>query len=338
MSNPTLRDIAARLHLSPAAVSMGLHNSPRIAAKTKSRIRAVAQELGYRPNSLMSELASSRWQKAKVAKGSVIAYIDRIPATSPYWPSYIHEPLRAQASLLGYEVQFFSSADFSSSAKLQRVLRNRGIIDVILGPMFDKAFAVQLDWNKFVAIQLLSGVYQLPLHSAIKDHFAAVTLAWQKAVSRGYRRIGVLLLDHPIGPLSDDLMRSAAVHVCQHHLFSHLPALPTFHTPPGDPRTEAFVQWVETNDPDVIIGFSGSHYSLFHSHFNYYPAYITLHTDLPSEISGIPEDADNCAREAVNLLHFCRRTHQWGIPERRIDHVIEPTWHEGTTLPVKPSS
>lgn len=47
----TLRDIASRLGLTPAAVSMALAGSSRISDKTKIAVRAMAAELGYVPSS-----------------------------------------------------------------------------------------------------------------------------------------------------------------------------------------------------------------------------------------------------------------------------------------------
>lgn len=46
----TIYDIAKRLNISPATVSRGLQDHPRISAKTKKRIQALVAELGYRSN------------------------------------------------------------------------------------------------------------------------------------------------------------------------------------------------------------------------------------------------------------------------------------------------
>ncbi len=50
-SGVTLRDIADEVGLSVSAVSMALLDHPRIGADAKARVRAVADELGYVPNS-----------------------------------------------------------------------------------------------------------------------------------------------------------------------------------------------------------------------------------------------------------------------------------------------
>jgi LacI family transcriptional regulator len=333
MRRTTLQDIANHLGLSKSAVSLGLRNAPKIPIQTRKRIRAAAKELGYAPNSILSELASTRWQSDPVASGTVIAYINCIRPGQPYWFGMIAN-LQKRAAELGYKVEPFLRAGFSSSAKLQRVLRNRGITDVIIGPIFEEDFAIELDWEKFISIQILPGFFPLRLHSVIRDRFSSVVLAWQKAVSYGYRRIGIILLDHPF-PLMDDVMRLSAVYACQRQLFPDLPVVPPFHHPYDDILAEPFIAWFKKHQPDVIIGFTGAHYEVFQSKFGRDHPYAALHTDIESSISGIPDPEEVFAVEAINLLHYCRRSYQWGIPAQRIDHVVEPIWFEGTTLPNK---
>jgi hypothetical protein len=102
------------------------------------------------------------------------------------------------------------------------------------------------------------------------------------------------------------------------------------------PWKDDFFKWLKAHRPEVIIGFSDYHYHLNRSELDREMPYISLHRDnLPDAPSGFSPDAQDYARETVNLLHFCRRTYQWGIPKHRIDHVIEPTWLEGNTLPMR---
>ncbi len=284
----------------------------------------------------MSEIASSRWQKAHVAKGTVIAFIE-CRYQKFLFGNDLSEWLSKHAAALGYGFEIFRREEFSSSAKLQRVLRNRGITDIILGPAFQKFLTVELDWEKFICVRLTSGIFRHPpFHTVVRDHFNAVVLAWQKAVSHGYRRIGIVLVDHPI-PLIDDLLRISAARACQMELFPHLPVIPPLRAAalPEPVHGKDFVAWVKREKPDVIIGFTGFEYYLFRDEFGHATPYISLHRDTCKEFSGIADISEGGAREAINLLHFCRRTHQWGIPEQRIDHTIEPIWHEGNSLPQK---
>jgi LacI family transcriptional regulator len=182
---------AEKTQLSVSTVSRALHHDPRIPEKTRKRVQQAAKELDYRPNTMMSEIASSHWQQAKVAKGSTIAFVDCNQAECGFGPTF-GPAIREQALSLGYNLVIFRRRDFASSTKLQRALRNQGITDVILGPVFEESPMVELDWSKFICVQLFpSEIFPLPLHSVIKNYYNMVILAWQQAVSHGYERIGI---------------------------------------------------------------------------------------------------------------------------------------------------
>ncbi len=98
---------------------------------------------------------------------------------------------------------------------------------------------------------------------------------------------------------------------------------------------QEFADWVKLNQPDVIIGFTSAHFYYYRTEFQRDIPYISLHANQDTEFAGLIGDEGESAREAVNLLHYCRRTFQWGIPKRRIEHVIEPVWKDGLSLPKK---
>ena len=330
MSRITQKEIAARLGLTQSGVSRGLRNDPRIPAETRMKIKALCTEVGYRPCELLSELAGRRWRSHKVAKGNVIAFINRLDSRY-LGGSNLTPVLRAQAAELGYDLAVFNRFEFESSVKLEKVLRNRGITRVILGAIFESGLKVELDWSKFICVQISPGLFPLPLNSVIVDYFNSVVLAWEKAVSHGYERIGVVLVTHPVR-IMDDILRRSAVDACQKYLFPHLPRLTPFFYH-DDPRAEDFLSWVEKFEPEIIIAFHGGHLEIYRGKFHREIPYISLHTTKDSDMAGVLESSFSCAREAVNLLHACHRSHQWGIPKQRIDHLVEPMWHQGKTLP-----
>ncbi len=60
LSEPTIHDIARELKISASTVSRALNDNPRISLKTKEKIKAVADALGYRPNTLASNLRNKK--------------------------------------------------------------------------------------------------------------------------------------------------------------------------------------------------------------------------------------------------------------------------------------
>src|SRR4030043_1243133 len=62
MRQITIIDIAKRLGISPSTVSRALSDHPDISLETKARVRAVADELDYRPNTIAQNLQKKQSQ------------------------------------------------------------------------------------------------------------------------------------------------------------------------------------------------------------------------------------------------------------------------------------
>lgn len=57
----TLQDIALRAGVSKATVSFVLNDSPKVGAKTRTKVQAIIQSLHYHPNEEARKLAQKRW-------------------------------------------------------------------------------------------------------------------------------------------------------------------------------------------------------------------------------------------------------------------------------------
>ena len=90
---PRLEDVAARVGVSPATVSLVLSNAPGPSARTRDRVLAAAAELGYRPNLTASVLARRRSRLLGVL----------LEIRSSYHAELV-EDLQAAAEQAGYEV------------------------------------------------------------------------------------------------------------------------------------------------------------------------------------------------------------------------------------------
>ena len=119
-SSVTLRDIANQANLSVSAVSMALLDHPRIGSDTKERVRGVAAELGYVPNSAGRALRAHR--------AGAIALI--IPNTSQHvlgHPYFMHvlTGVSAIANTQDAQVTVSTNPDESHGmAAYERVIRS----------------------------------------------------------------------------------------------------------------------------------------------------------------------------------------------------------------------
>jgi len=59
MKRPTIADIAQRAGVTKAAVSFALNGQPGVSAATRERILAIAQEVGFQPNSAARALTDT---------------------------------------------------------------------------------------------------------------------------------------------------------------------------------------------------------------------------------------------------------------------------------------
>jgi DNA-binding LacI/PurR family transcriptional regulator len=60
VKRPTLADIASRAGVTKAAVSFALNGQPGVSAETRARVLAIAQDLGFQPNSAARALSDGR--------------------------------------------------------------------------------------------------------------------------------------------------------------------------------------------------------------------------------------------------------------------------------------
>src|ERR1700683_4286566 len=85
MRRPTMADISQRAGVTKAAVSFALNGQPGVSAATRERILAIAQEIGFQPNSAARALTGG---KADVF-GLVIARPARTLGIEPFFMQLI---------------------------------------------------------------------------------------------------------------------------------------------------------------------------------------------------------------------------------------------------------
>ncbi len=189
MSNKTsitIHDIARELKISASTVSRALNNNPRISQATKDRIKAMAQKMGYQPNTVASNL---RTQKTNTI-GIVVPLINR-----HFFSTFI-SGVEDVAFDLGYNVIISQSNDLLEKEKkiVQSLFSNRvdGLI-ASLSMQTNEFEHFQLFTNKNIPLVFFDRVVpELKAHKIVVDDFAAGMKATQHLIDQGYKRIAHL--------------------------------------------------------------------------------------------------------------------------------------------------
>ncbi len=185
-SEPTIHDIARELKISASTVSRALNDNPRISLKTKERIKAVAVELGYRPNTLASNLRNK--------KSNTIGIV--VPLINRYFFSSVISGVEDVAFKAGYNVVISQSNDLSAKeiSIVQSMFSNRvdGLI-ISIAMQTDSFEHLKLFSKKHIPLVFFDrAVTEIETDKIVVDDFAGAFKVTQHLIDQGYKRIGHL--------------------------------------------------------------------------------------------------------------------------------------------------
>lgn len=337
----SMADLAAHLGLALSTVSDALRGTGRVAETTRQRVRRAADDLGYRPDPLMSAFSRRRKRNA-VFRGAVIASI----LAEPTDPSGILS--NEDAEPMGYHLDTFYLSQYPSQSALARVLRQRGIVSVIF-PEIAKPILLENDvWKDFIGAYC--GPYPgegCPFDVIRYNAFDTVRMAWARAVNAGYQRIGLLYGHHPAGLSSLDRKSLAAFRECQESASPQLARLsPMIREIPSILEIEEPLrEWLALNKPDAVIGgFSALYLALQRTAGNkgVTPPFIAIRggktTSPLSNVAGYTVSRAFTERMALRHLDALTRAGARSQGQSRVNLVIEPSWMPGASWPEPASS
>jgi DNA-binding LacI/PurR family transcriptional regulator len=112
MAKVTATDVARRAGVSQSAVSRVFTPGASVSPAMAERVRAVAEELGYRPNVLARSLITGRTRIV----GLVVGYLE-----NPFYPEVL-EALSAALEALGYHILVFHAAGGEGEEDVERIV------------------------------------------------------------------------------------------------------------------------------------------------------------------------------------------------------------------------
>ncbi len=188
-SEPTIHDIARELKISASTVSRALQNNPRISLKTKEKIKMIADAMGYRPNTLASNLRNRRSNTI----GIVVPLINR------YFFSAVISGVEDVAFKAGYTVVISQSNDLANKeiAIVQSMFANRVdglIISIAMQPTNYEHLKIFRKKN-IPLVFFDRSVAEIETDKIVVDDYMGGFRVTQHLIEQGYKRIG-----HMAGP------------------------------------------------------------------------------------------------------------------------------------------
>lgn len=340
---PTLQEIADRSGFARSTVSLALRNHPSLPQNTRDAIRAVAEEMGYRPNPLISALMTQMRDK-RTKKRECLAVITRfhhpISKAKQDYPVRLHEAITGKADSLGFDIDEFYTdpANPMSSKRMSDILIARGIHGVLFFPGNTNPSEdyPELDWKQFACVIIGFNTRRIALHQVCSDYTYDMDLALNHICQAGEARIGYAV--------SVQLDQLTNYNWSSRYLLyqSRIPArkrLPIFYAPEIAMERAPFMQWFLKTKPEVTITTSPSVISIrqWLTEEGYdVPRDVRLVNLLKrneSDIAGINPHTREVGRAAVELLASLLQTNQFGLPEFPKTISIKGHWYPGSSFP-----
>lgn len=337
----TLRDIAEKAGVSRMTVSLALRGDPRVAEKTREKVRSVAKKLGYIPNpnvsTLMSEVAKTHYKES----GERLAFFTS-HTTAMGWKQSDHirkyyEGASVRAMEYGYVLEPIWTLDPSlSPAKLMRVLWARGIKGGLVAPLGPEARSqngrtLEVDWSRFAVVELDETLAAPKLTCVRHGHYNGMLLLLHELENLGYRRIG-LTMSRQTDLSTRHRWYSAYMFWRKiRELDDSLPVL--FYE---QPEARELKQWIRANDIDAVAAVDEIIHDALIAEGISIPGDVGFCLlDRPEKktcrISGISQNSRLVGESSVDILVGLVRRGQVGIPEHPSQWLCSGTWVVGET-------
>ena len=188
---PRIADVAREAGVSKTAVSFAFNSPERLAAGTATRIRAIADSLGYRPNPVARLLTQQRTMTLGVLTPQALA----ATFSNPFFAEF-SEGVAQTAERLGYELHFISPLHGSLALAMGRATVD-GVVAIGLSANHPEVGQIQAAGLPMVFVD----ADDLPGHSSVVvDDEGGARAAADHLLALGHRDVVVLAVEGPEGP------------------------------------------------------------------------------------------------------------------------------------------
>lgn len=340
MPASTLQDVADRAGVHRSTVALALRDHPRISEPMRRRIQAIARQLDYRINPLVSALMQSRRTNRKV-RHLTLAYVTNYPTRYGWKPESHNRPdffpgAAERAKDFGYRLEHFWLAEPGMTPqRFCDILTVRGIHGLIVGRLPPGQSALELAWERFSCVAVGLTLRSPLLHHVAENHFDTSWRSMQECFERGYKRVGFVFSEANDSPRVGDRWMSA--YIGQQQKFPAEDRLPICPEIPAS--FKAFAAWFRKERPDALI-------------VDHAPAVIgwlkELGKKVPEDVgvaelqdtpkfgaSGMYYEPAKVGALAIDMVIGMLHRNETGIPQDHHEILLSGVWREGNTLPRK---
>lgn len=197
-ANVTMRDIAARLGVSVVTVSKALNDKEGVSEELKEKIKALADEMGYRVNALAKAMKEGHSYNI----GVIVA--ERYTGSTESFYMQFYQFIAKSLEDLGYSgILHILSEEDEEQLKLPRIYHERKVDGLILLGQLQHAYIERLIQADAALVCLDFYTDQSDLDCVITDNFYGVYEMTNYLINRGHREIGFIGNVHTTSSIQD---------------------------------------------------------------------------------------------------------------------------------------
>jgi LacI family transcriptional regulator len=317
-------------------VSRALRKQSNISPETQKKIQAIADELGYRPNPLVSALMTYRRAAKPVESHLSIAFITNFPTRDGWKVNKLYEEffqgVAESADRHGYGVEvFWMREPGMTTERLTRILVTRSIHGMVIAPLPAAHGELDLPWENFCSVAIGYSLVKPALHRAVNHQFRSMRLALRELRQLGYKKIGLALPASLNERVDRQWVASFLVEQRDHEN-----TVPLFVPPDANWNFESFRKWYTTQKPDAVISHEVIVLDWLRKIGEHVPddvGFVLLNCpDKSGEFAGIYQNGPTIGALAVDFLISMIHRNERGVPLLPHSLLVEGTWVPGKTV------